>query len=64
MLFKTEFHEGIRNGGIEVTFRSWKSARAKVGNRYQFGINDSIEVDSVESIAMQMRVAFPICHHY
>ena len=52
MLFKTKFHEGIRNGSITLTFRAWKSARAKVGNQYRIGPQDGVEVDAVEEVAI------------
>ncbi|MCH8019514.1 hypothetical protein IH785_06615, partial [candidate division KSB1 bacterium] len=42
MLFKTKFHEGIRNGSITLTFRAWKSARAKVGKQYRFGPEEGV----------------------
>jgi len=52
MLFKTKFHEGIRNGSITLTFRAWKSARVKVGNQYRFGSQEGIEVDAVNEVAI------------
>ncbi len=48
MLFKTQFHEGIRNGSIALTFRAWKSVRAKVGKQYRFGPEEGVEADAVE----------------
>jgi len=50
MLFKTKFHEGIRNGSITLTFRAWKSARAKVGKQYRFGPEERVEVEAVEEV--------------
>ncbi len=52
MLFKTIFHEGIRSGSITLTFRAWKSARAKVGKQYRFGPVDAVEVDAVNEVAI------------
>ncbi len=52
MLFKTKFHEGIRNGSITLTFRAWKSARAKVGNQYRFGPDEGVEVGAVDEVAI------------
>ena len=50
MLFKTKFHVGIRDGSITLTFRAWKSARAKVGKQYRFGPRDAVEVEAVEEV--------------
>ncbi len=50
MLFKTKFHEGIRKSSITLTFRAWKSARAKVGKQYRFGSEGGVEVDAVEEV--------------
>ena len=52
MLIKNQFHEGIRNGSITVTFRNWKTSRVKVGRQYRFGLNDLLEVDSLDLIAV------------
>ncbi len=52
MLFKTKFHEGIRNGSITLTFRAWKSARAKIGNQYRISPQDGVEVDAVDQVAI------------
>ncbi len=52
MLFKTKFHEGIRNGSITLTFRAWKSARAKVGKQYRFGPEDAVEVGAVDEVVV------------
>ena len=37
MLFKTRFHEGIRNGAIRCTVRIWQRPHVKVGGRYTLG---------------------------
>ena len=52
MLFKTKFHEGIRDGSITLTLRAWKSARAKVGKQYRFGPEDAVEVEAVTEVAI------------
>jgi hypothetical protein len=46
MLFKTRFHEGIRNGRISCTVRVWKRPHVKVGGRYALG-NGAIVVDRI-----------------
>ena len=35
MLFEKRFHDGLRDGGVTITFRTWSSPRAKVGGRYR-----------------------------
>ena len=52
MLFKTKFHEGIRNGLITLTFRAWKSAGAKVGKQYRFGPEEGVEVGAVDEVVV------------
>jgi len=52
MLFKTKFHEGIRNGSITLTFRAWKSARAKVGKQYRFGPEEGVEDGAVDEVVI------------
>ena len=52
MLFKTKFHQGIRDGSITLTFRAWKSARVKIGNQYRFGSDEGVEVDSVDEVVI------------
>ena len=52
MLFKTKFHEGIRNGSITLTFRAWKSARAKVGKQYRFGPEEGVEVGAIDEVVV------------
>ncbi len=52
MLFKTQFHEGIRNGSIALTFRAWKSVRAKVGKQYRFGPEEGVEADAVDEVGV------------
>ena len=47
MLFKYSFHQPIANGAITVTYRAWKSARVKVGNRYRLNADGVVAVDDV-----------------
>ena len=47
MLFKHSFHQAIANGEIGVTYRAWKRARVKVGNRYRLNAGGVVEVDEV-----------------
>ncbi|MDE0445465.1 MAG: hypothetical protein OXH96_02255 [Spirochaetaceae bacterium] len=47
MLFKYSFHEQIANGAITVTYRAWKRARVKVGNRYRLNADGVVAVDDV-----------------
>jgi hypothetical protein len=45
--FGPELRPAVLSGDITVTFRLWRSPRAKVGGRYQVGPGQ-IEVDSIE----------------
>ena len=47
MLFKYSFHQPIANGAITVTYRAWKRARVKVGNRYRLNADGVVAVDHV-----------------
>ncbi len=51
MLFKTSFHEGIRNGSLTETYRAWQSARVAPGRRYRVA-DGEIEVRAVDRIAL------------
>lgn len=51
MLFKTRFHEGIRNGRITCTVRVWKRPRVKLGGRYALG-DGAVVVDRVREIRL------------
>lgn len=53
MLFKTRFHEGIRQGAITATIRAWRSERVKVGNRYLVGALGRIEVEAIDRIRLE-----------
>ncbi len=50
MLFRREFHEGLRRGAITLSFRTWRTARARVGGRHRFGAGDELEVLAVERV--------------
>ena len=50
MLFKYSFHPAIANGEIGITYRAWKGARVKVGNRYRLNADGVVEVDVVSEI--------------
>ena len=52
MLFKYSFHQAIASGAITVTYRAWKSARVKVGNRYRLNAEDVVAVDEVRETAV------------
>ena len=52
MLFKREFHKGLRSGAITLTFRRWSGPRVKVGGRYRVG-GGLVEVNAID----QVRVA-------
>ena len=47
MLFKYSFHRAIASGEIGVTYRAWKRARVKVGNRYRLNAAGVVAVDEV-----------------
>lgn len=55
MLFKAQFHAGLRDGSIDLTFRRWSRPQVKVGGRYRFGGASSggggtLVVDSIDRI--------------
>ena len=50
MLFKYSFHEAIASGEITVTYRAWKRARVKVGNRYRLNADGVVAVDEVREV--------------
>ena len=52
MLFKHSFHEAIANGAITVTYRAWKSARVRMGNRYRLNAGGVVAVDEVRETAV------------
>ena len=52
MLFKTRFHEGIRNGRITCTVRIWQRPRVKVGGRYRLG-DGAVVVDRIRETRLE-----------
>jgi len=52
MLFQRRFHEGIRDGSVTRTYRTWKTPRVGVGKRYRLGPKDAVEVDAIEAISL------------
>ena len=52
MLFKHEFHEGLNNGAITLTFRLWSTPRVKPGNRYRCPPIGWLEVDAVDRVVL------------
>lgn len=53
MLFRAQFHDGIRRGRITAAIRAWQSPRVKVGGRYGVGRIGLIEVDAIERVALR-----------
>lgn len=51
MLFKTRFHEGIRDGRITCTVRIWKHPHVKLGGRYRLA-DGAIVVDRIREIRL------------
>ncbi len=57
MLFKHEFHAGLRDGSITLTFRRWSRPQVKVGGRYHYPFGQ-LEVDALEEVrARDIRAA-------
>jgi len=42
MLFKQRFHQGLIDGSITETFRSWVRPRVKIGGQYRLNANGVI----------------------
>jgi hypothetical protein len=53
LLFRKRFHEGLVDGSVTLTFRSWAKPHVKAGGRYRCHPIGVLEVDGVE----QVRVA-------
>lgn len=51
MLFRREFHAGLRDGSITLSFRLWSRPRVKAGRRYRCPPIGLIQVDAVERVA-------------
>jgi hypothetical protein len=49
MQFSRDIREDVMAGDITVSFRLWRRAKVKAGNRYPVG-SSTIEVDSVELV--------------
>ncbi len=49
MLFKREFHAGLRDGSITLTFRRWSRPQVKAGGRYRYAFGQ-LEVDALEQV--------------
>jgi hypothetical protein len=47
--FSRELRAGFLTGDITITFRLWRTARARVGGRHRVGPGE-IEIDSIELI--------------
>ena len=52
MLFKTRFHDGLRSGAIDLTFRRWDRPQAKPGGRYRVGADIELAVSSVGEVEL------------
>jgi hypothetical protein len=50
LLFQKQFHEGLKDGSITVTFRRWDKARVKVGGRYRCHPIGVLEIDQVDLV--------------
>lgn len=49
MLFKREFHAGLRDGSITLSFRRWSRPQVKVRGRYRYAFGQ-LEVDALEQV--------------
>ena len=52
ILFEKRFHEGIVSGSTTLTFRAWKTARVKVGQRYRCHPIGVLQVDAVSIVTV------------
>lgn len=52
ILFEKRFHEGIVSGTTTLTFRAWKTARVKPGQRYRCHPIGVLEVDAVSMVTV------------
>jgi hypothetical protein len=50
MLFQRRFHAGIRDGSTRLTFRAWKTPKARSGAVHRLGPDDAIEIESVKAV--------------
>ncbi len=52
ILFEKRFHQGILSGATTLTFRAWKTARVKPGQRYRCHPIGVLEVDAVSVVSV------------
>ena len=52
MLFKQEFHQRLVDGTITTTYRWWKTAKVKVGNKYRLNSEGVVKVDGICRLGM------------
>jgi hypothetical protein len=52
ILFEKRFHQGIVSGTTTLTFRAWKTARVKPGQRYRCHPIGVLEVDAVSMVTV------------
>ncbi len=50
LLFQKRFHEGLREGSVTLTFRTWAKPHVKPGGRYRCHPIGVLEVDAVEQV--------------
>ena len=50
LLFQKRFHEGLENGSVTLTFRTWDKPHVKPGGRYRCHPIGVLEVDAVEEV--------------
>ena len=52
ILFEKRFHEGLLSGAVTLTFRSWKTARVRPGQRYRCHPIGVLEVEDVSVVTV------------
>lgn len=52
MLFKREYHAGLRDGSITLTFRRWSRPQVKAGGRYHYPFG-KLEVDALRQVKVR-----------
>lgn len=52
ILFEKRFHQGILSGSTTLTFRAWKTARVKPGQRYRCHPIGVLQVDAVSLVTV------------
>jgi len=53
VLFKREFHAGLADGSITLTFRRWKRPQVRVGGRYEVGGIGLLQVDAIDPVRVE-----------